>query len=349
MNRSLYRSFTTQVLPLPYPSQTFAGKTVLITGANTGIGLEAARHFVHLNAAKVVLGCRDLEKGEKAKRDIEATNHVDPKSDPARVEVWQVDLASFASVQAFCERAASSLDRLDVFIANAATLGMSFATAEGHERITTVNLLSTWLMALLLLPVLRRTKERYYGKDGDGPANNGSNVPHLVVVGSNAHFYTVFDGCDAPSVFEHLRSGSDMFHRYANTKLLSLLVAREVAAQMLDGRRRGRADEVVLNIVEPGSCRTELLREKVSWPWAYRAFVTVGFGIVGRTPEMGARTYVSAAASGWESHGVYLEDCKPSTPHQFVTSEQGARLQKKVYRELLDILEGISPGISGNI
>ena len=336
------------MLPLPYPKDDFTGKTVLITGANTGIGLEAARHFVRLNAAKVVLGCRDLEKGEIAKRDIEVTNHVDTGTDPARAEVWQVDLASFASVQAFCSRAASNLGRLDIVIANAGMLGMSFATAEGYERITTVNVLSTWLMVLLLLPILRRTNERYYRKDDD-PSATRNNVPHLVVVGSNAHFYTVFDGCDAPSVFEHLRSDSDMFHRYANTKLISLLIAREVAARMLERKRRGRENDVVLNIVEPGSCRTELLREKVSWPWASRAFVTIGFGIFGRTAEMGARTYVSASTAGWESHGVYLEDCKLSTPHKFVDSEEGARLQKKVYEELLQILEGVSPGISQNI
>ncbi|KAI1381217.1 putative short-chain dehydrogenase [Hypoxylon crocopeplum] len=345
MNRSVYRSFTTQVLPLPYPKEDFTGKTVLITGANTGIGLEAARHFVRLNASKVILGCRDVEKGNVAKRDIEATNHVDATKDPGRVEMWQVDLASFDSVKTFCRRAAE-LDRLDIVVENAGVLGMTHHVAEGYERITTVNVISTWLMALLLLPVLRATKEEFYA--GSPDESQGNNVPHLVIVGSNAHFYTVFDGRDEPNIMEHYRGDSDMFHRYANAKLISLFFAREVAARMLEKKKHGKS-EVVLNIVEPGSCKTQLLREKETWPWAYKAFVTVGFGLVGRTAEMGSRTYISAATAGWKSHGLYLEDCKLSTPHEFVESAEGAKLQKKIYGELVEILEKISPGVTENI
>lgn len=333
------------MLPLPYPKEDFTGKTVLITGANTGIGLEAARHFVRLNASKVILGCRDVEKGNAAKRDIESTNHVDATSNPGRVEMWQVDLASFDSVKNFCQRAAK-LDRLDIVVENAGILGMTYTVAEGYERITTVNVISTWLMALLLLPVLRATKEKFH--TGSAESRGDSNVPHLVIVGSNAHFYTVFDGRDKPSIMEHYRGDSDMFHRYANTKLISLFFAREVAARMLERKGRGKP-EVVLNVVEPGSCKTQLLREKEAWPWAYKAFVTVGFGLVGRTAEMGARTYIWAAAAGWKSHGLYLEDCKLSTPHEFVESAEGAKLQKKIYGELVEILEKISPGVTENI
>lgn len=62
-----------------------------------------------------------------------------------------------------------------------------------------------------------------------------------------------------------------------------------------------------------------------------------------------ARTYLSAAAAGWESHGVCLEDCKLSTPHEYVDSEEGGWIQKKVFVELMEILERIKPGISENI
>ncbi|KAI0534173.1 putative short-chain dehydrogenase [Xylaria digitata] len=341
-------SFTTQVLPLPYPRKDFTGKTILITGANTGIGLEDARHLVRLNANKVILGCRDLETGKIAKRNIESTNHVAATNDVPTVEVWQVDLGSFDSVRYFCHRA-TTLDRLDVVVENAGTLGISFKVAEGYERITTVNVISTWLMALLLLPILRTTKVKYYGNSSTSDSESqGEAVPHLVVVGSNAHFYTAFDGRDKPSIFEHYRTDSDMFHRHANTKLISLFFAREVASRMLERKKNGKP-EIVLNIVEPSSCKTQLLREKGSWPWAYNAFVTVGFGLIGRTPEMGARTYISAAQAGWKSHGIYLEDCKLSTPHEFVESAEGARLQKRIYGELVEILEKISLGISQNI
>jgi len=69
---------------LPYPSSNWEGKTVVVTGANVGLGLEAGRHFVRLGAGKVILAVRSLDKGKRAQNSIEdstARNH--------GVEVWQ--------------------------------------------------------------------------------------------------------------------------------------------------------------------------------------------------------------------------------------------------------------------
>lgn len=99
-------------LRLP-PSESFSSQTVLITGANSGLGLETARHVVNLGASKVILGVRTLAKGEAAKIDIEATT-----GRIGVIEVWQVDLERFDSVEAFVARAAL-LERLDVAIMNA--------------------------------------------------------------------------------------------------------------------------------------------------------------------------------------------------------------------------------------
>lgn len=64
------------------------------TGANIGLGKEAARHFVQLNAAKVIIACRSVEKGENAKQDIESTT-----GRKGVVDVWQLDLQSYDSVR----------------------------------------------------------------------------------------------------------------------------------------------------------------------------------------------------------------------------------------------------------
>lgn len=180
--------FYNQFRRLPYPQKKFTGKTVIVTGANVGLGLEAARHFVRLDAAKVILACRDTEKGERAKTDIERTT-----ARSGIIEVWPLDLCSFESVKQFCRRA-DKLDRLDVVVENAAVamVGPRATLAEGYESTITVNVISTFLMALLLLPTLRRT------------ATKLNIQPNLVIVSSDAHFVV----CSSPAYLltsPHLR------------------------------------------------------------------------------------------------------------------------------------------------
>ena len=135
----------------PYPTRDLAGETIIVTGANVGLGLEAARHFVRLNASKVILGVRSAEKGEAAKKDIESTT-----KRTNVVEVWPLDLCNYASVKAFATKAAE-LPRLDAVVENAAVAAGKFELAEDNESTITVNVVSTFLLALLLLPILRKT------------------------------------------------------------------------------------------------------------------------------------------------------------------------------------------------
>lgn len=159
--------------PLPYPNTDYKNQTIIVTGANVGLGKEAARHFCRLGAEKVILACRDLEKGQQARADIEASTG---RKDV--VYVWEIDLASFQSVKDFCQRAATELDRVDVVIENAGiAIGTYVEVDGGFESSIGVNVISTFLMAFLLLPTLRKTAMRF-------------NVePRLVVISSDAHMF----------------------------------------------------------------------------------------------------------------------------------------------------------------
>jgi retinol dehydrogenase 12 len=159
-----------QFIKLPYPTQSFAGQTVIVTGANTGLGLEAARHFTRLNAAKVILACRSIPRGEEAALSIESTT-----GRKGVCEVWQVDLGNFDSVKRFTQRAAK-LDRLDIVCENAGVAKLKYTQMEGMESTIAVNVVGTFLMALNLLPILRKS----------GKATG--TVPRLVVVTSETHF-----------------------------------------------------------------------------------------------------------------------------------------------------------------
>ena len=114
-------------VPIPQPSASFADQTVIVTGANTGLGLLAAQHIVRLGASRVILGVRDAHKGSAALASIEAAT-----KRRGVVEVWPLDMAHYPSVVAFGRRAAG-LERLDAVVLNAGTWPTKFEMAEGNE------------------------------------------------------------------------------------------------------------------------------------------------------------------------------------------------------------------------
>jgi NAD(P)-dependent dehydrogenase (short-subunit alcohol dehydrogenase family) len=101
------------LVKIPEQTSDFTNQTVIVTGSNTGLGLEAARLLLRLNASKVILAVRTISKGEAAAKSIISSCSV-PAS---RVEVWQLDMSNKESIVAFAKRAAA-LDRLDAAILN---------------------------------------------------------------------------------------------------------------------------------------------------------------------------------------------------------------------------------------
>jgi retinol dehydrogenase 12 len=120
----LYSQF---FVKLPIPTNSFSGQTIIVTGSNTGLGREAANHIVRLGASKVILAVRNIRKGEDAKKYIEGqTGRTDV------VKVWELDLASYASVKAFAGRV-EGLERLDAVLENAGISAHEFELAEDNE------------------------------------------------------------------------------------------------------------------------------------------------------------------------------------------------------------------------
>lgn len=120
------------------------------------LGLEAARHCVRLNAAKVILGVRTISKGEAAAADIARSLN----TSKTRIAVWQVDLSNYDSIKAFAERV-KTLDRLDAVIQNAGILTTKFSLAEDQESTITVNVIGGVLLGLSVLPKLQESAAKY--------------------------------------------------------------------------------------------------------------------------------------------------------------------------------------------
>ncbi|KAI9825809.1 MAG: hypothetical protein M1832_000749 [Thelocarpon impressellum] len=325
----LLRFFHSQLfIKLPYPETDFGGQTVVVTGANTGLGLEAARHFTRLNATTVILGVRNAEKGEAARAAIEATT-----GKKGVVEVWPLDLSSYESVKQFAARA-QGLGRLDAVVENAGIAANVFRLAEGDEATITVNVTSTFLLALLLLPKLRQTAAQY------------DVLPRLTIVSSEVHAIAAFAERKHPDLFAALSdpARTDMDDRYNVSKLLEVLAVRELAGALAASPRGGRT--VVLDTVNPGLCHSELGRDAAG---ARGMIFTVMKALLARSTEVGSRTLISAASAGWEGHGQYFSDCKVAAPSPYVLSPEGQDMQRRVWVELGEKLERIQPGILGNI
>jgi retinol dehydrogenase-12 len=148
--------YTQLILKIPIPTQSFASKTVIITGGNTGLGFEAAKHIVAQHASKVILACRNSSSGIAAKDQIESST----KCSKNIVEVWELDLESAKSIKAFAE-SAKGLERVDVLLNNAGVMALNYQSVEGLERCVAINVVGTFLLTFLVLPKLEETRRKF--------------------------------------------------------------------------------------------------------------------------------------------------------------------------------------------
>ncbi len=216
------------------PSQV--GRTFLVTGANTGLGFEAAKVLAG-KGARVLLGCRSRPKAEEAVARIRAA-HGD-----ADVEIVDLDLGDLASVRRAAEVVLAE-PQLDVLVNNAGVMVPPLGyTADGFETQLGVNHLGPFALTGLLLPKLRVTE--------------GSRI---VNTSSNAHKAGEID-------FDDVRAerGYSSIGRYSMSKLANLLHTYE-----LDRRLRAAGAPTLAVAAHPGGSTTDLMRHlpgpQGAWP-----------------------------------------------------------------------------------
>ncbi|KAF9447064.1 NAD(P)-binding protein [Macrolepiota fuliginosa MF-IS2] len=329
---SFIREQWTEVPPVVHVN--LKGKTVVVVGANTGLGFEAAQHFARMGAGRLVLACRSQEKGEAA------VERLKQETGYSKAELWLVDLADFASVRAFVDQALENLERLDILVLNAAaaprTDGSFISTKDGWETSLQVNNLSSSLLALLLLPRVLKTAKQH------------GTIPRIVIVSSEVHFWTTFEDkvLDSPNAFEVLGSKEYctpqiMKLRYLDTKLLGVFFARALNSRIKD-------QPIIVNTVNPGFCRTELHRNMAGLvTWLLEL-------VFGRTAEQGSRQLIWAAVGtpkGDEGaldnlKGAYISFADIHPPSDFVLGEEGKKKEDKLWNDLVSTLEKVDPRVS---
>lgn len=206
------------------------GQCGLVTGSNVGLGFEAAKQLLGLRLSKLILAVRSQERGEEARCKLAA------EFPNAEILVWIVDMASYDSIQEFVAQC-DTLPRLDLAILNAGVVHFEFGTNEstGHEETIQVNVLSTALLASLLLPVLA-------SKEPAGPGK-------LTIVGSEVAEWTKFKEKSKTPILPQLdmEKSYDGGDHYYVSKLL-------VQYFLIEAAKRIDPNKVILNVVNPGFC-----------------------------------------------------------------------------------------------
>lgn len=242
-------------------------KVIVITGANTGIGLETARQLVgYYPDSLIVLLCRSRAKGEAAARDILENNSQNKNNNCPNIEIVECNLSNFASVRRAAYEIRQRNSSIDILINNAGVmLKNTSRTVDEHEACLQANHLGHFLLTALLLPILRE---------------------RLLIVSSSTYRLAANKNFTVSTDYLECKSRDyTLFGQYAVTKLCNIMHAIYLK-------------EVVFTAaIHPGLVRTDVVR---NMPWFMRVSNDVfGFllSTLQKTPAQGAWNTVYLATT----------------------------------------------------
>ncbi|KAF9054934.1 NAD(P)-binding protein [Hymenopellis radicata] len=310
-----------RVRPLP-EGLSYAGKTALVTGANVGLGFAIALLLLRHNISCLILGVRTASKGEATKELLLADPQVKALKETPQILVYTMDMLSHESVVEFSKSIVADIPKLDIAILNG-TFAKSPST--GNEAVFQVNHLSTAILAIYLLPLLRK-----------------SSVPgspsHLTVESSRSQERSPILGYPIPDdqpLFEWMNDPQtfSLVHRYEDSKLFIGMFVRALAKHV-------DVNEVLVNDMCPGFVATELDRDL---NWIVKYLLKFARYLLAKTPEQGATLTLHALEAGKESHGRFVacDTIQPFFP--FETSEKGKLMASKLWKETTDVASRLIP------
>jgi NAD(P)-dependent dehydrogenase (short-subunit alcohol dehydrogenase family) len=273
--------------PPPLSDIDLSGQTAIITGASTGIGYHSCVHFLTHQLSHLILAVRSTTKGEAAASKLRT------QFPSAKIEVWSLEMTSYESIQTFARKVETDLTRLDIVILNAGIVKPEFVIVEstGHEEVFQVNYLSTVLLSILILPLLK--------------TKSPPSVPgRLSIVNSGTSFVATFPNRHSVPLLKSfdVKAERDAHERYPCSKLLSHYYIVKLANYV-------NPKDVIVNLVDPGLTKgSSFMRELTG-------LVSIAFGVakatLGRSQEVSSSAYIYAAAGvGEESHCSLVFDWK---------------------------------------
>jgi NAD(P)-dependent dehydrogenase (short-subunit alcohol dehydrogenase family) len=286
-----------------------SGRIAVVTGANSGLGLVTARELARAGG-RVVLACRNLDKGHAAVDQIRAA------VTDAQVQLEELDLASLASVRGFAERFRATHDGLDLLINNAGVMAPPRRrTADGFELQFGTNHLGHFALTTALL-------EKMEGRED----------ARVVTLSSTAHKMGRIN-------FDNLNGDRHYFrwNAYGQSKLANLLFAVE-----LDRRLRASGSTVKSLAAHPGYAATNL--QSAAPPLVDRLVMKVGNAVVAQSDEMGALPILYAATQPGLDGGTYIgpDSFREQRGHPTIVQPSGRAKDPESARRLWEISEQLT-------
>ncbi|TRX88704.1 hypothetical protein FHL15_010376 [Xylaria flabelliformis] len=336
LNRPTEKAASTQVTPpstAPISAGDLVDKTAIVTGSNSGIGLECARQLLDRGLGKLILAVRDERRGAVARENLASGRSLKPDT----IEVWHLDYSSYDSIRSFIKRA-QGLEHLDIAVLNAAVYRIPrIILSTGHEEDIQVNYLSTALLTVLLLPILEAKR-----RSEDNPGR-------LTIVSSSVAAWSRFKPQDERPLLTSLdepigANAFDHHQQYCTSKLLGQLFLIELT-------RRVPPSVAIVNCVNPGLCYgSGLARDGRGTLLGF--IVRFVFRIFGKSCVSGARSFVDAVVNhGEEVHGQYLDGGNPAQMAPVVYTADGERMAQSLWKETMgelsfagveDVIEALS-------
>ncbi len=289
IRENLGSSKAKNLIPGALPSDRLEGRTVMVTGSNSGLGKAVAVELAS-RGARVIMACRGgiPEAGEEVRA----------RSGNPQIEMISVDLSDLKSVHALCDKLRDRGERIDVLVSNAGVVPKEGRkSAQGYELMVAVNCLAPTVLVDRLLKDGVIPND-FHGKNGP---EQGKPRSRIVFVSSEAH--RTAKALDLPGLKRFEAFGiSEAMAYYGRSKLCLSTYAVELA------RRLKNADgtpDVAVHHLCPGPVDTNMARDAPDWA---KPLLKVVMGLAFNSPEKAAEpvTYLAAAKSIEGRTGVYL-------------------------------------------